>query len=202
MDFTTLQTEFFARGHDELNDAGTGLARAKRWINEAMHEINGMAEWPYLETTSSGTAPLTVSSARHVFSVTNNTTDMNLEYIAKDMLERLYPDTPDTGTPWYWYFNTATQIGVYPADTGSTFEVLYVKNGTDLSAGADVPDMPTRYQGLIVDLAAYRAYLQKDNPEIAQNLRAHIDRMLGQMQNDLLVRTSEPDFILPSSDSW
>ncbi len=192
MDFTTLQTEVFDRGHNDLNDGGTGTVRAKRWINESIHEINAVAAWPYLRTSTSGPAPLTVSTVRRVLAVTNNTADENLAYVDKALLERVFPDTPDTGTPSLWYFNTPTQIAVYPADTASTFEVLYVKVGADLVAGADVPDMPTRYQGLIVDLAAYRAYLQKDNPEIAQNLRAHVDRMLGQMRADLLVPSSEP----------
>ena len=109
MDFTTLQTELFARGHDELNDGGTGLARAKRWINEAMHEINGMTNWPYLETTASGTAPLTVATVRQVLTVTDNTNDANLQWLSRDQLERFVPDFADTGDPSYYYFSSPTR---------------------------------------------------------------------------------------------
>jgi hypothetical protein len=137
-----------------------------------------------------------VSTLRQVLAVTDNTGDVNLQYVPKDEIERLYPDTPDVGSACFWYFNSSTSIGVYPANTSSTFEVFYIKNGTDLSTGTDTPDMPSRYHGLIVDLAAYRGYLHRDNPEIAANLRSHVDRQLAQMESDLLSRTNETDFIL------
>ena len=198
MDFQTLQTEFFATGFDDWNDAGAGLTRAKRIINEAYKSICDAAPWGFLETTASGTAPLTVSDARHVQTVTDNTNKQPLAYLPKDQREAIFPDTPDTGNPEYWTWASDTSIAVYPANTSVTIEVGYLKNPVDLSVNGDTPIVPTRYHDLIVLLATVRAWRYKDasGSESIQTLKQEYREELGEMMQALLVRQSEPLFIL------
>lgn len=202
MDFSTLQTELFAFGFDDWNDAGTGLTRAKRLLNESYKRICDAEPWVFLETTASGTAPLTVSDVRQVLAVTDNTQDRNLRYVAREHLERLYPDLPETGVPYYWYFASETQIGVYPANTSDTIEVLYLKNPTDLSASGDTPVIPTRFHFLIVLGAAMDAHAYKDNAgaEALVALERRFDRLMLEMRMNQFPRQSEPEYILPYGD--
>ena len=78
MDFSGLQTEFFARGFDYLNDAGTGLTRAKRWLNDAYHEICQTADWPFLETSVTAANPQTLTDARKILTVHDATNHLPL----------------------------------------------------------------------------------------------------------------------------
>jgi hypothetical protein len=198
MDFSTLRTEVQAAGFDDWT-AGADLTRLKRVVNESYKAICDSAPWGFLETTASGAAPLTIADIAHIFTVTDNTSNTNLTYMPKDVLERSFPDTPDTGTPSYWYWASDTSIGVYPTST-TTIEVFYAKYPADLSADGDTPVVPTRYHGLIVLGATIRAWRYKDasGTEALQALKREYQEELGQMMSALLVRQSEPEFILPS----
>ena len=56
LDFRGLLTEFM-RGAPTTDDGDAGEVRAKRWINDAMHHVNGLEAWPFLEAAASGAAP-------------------------------------------------------------------------------------------------------------------------------------------------
>jgi hypothetical protein len=51
---STMQTEFQARGFADMTVAAD-LTRITRWLNDAMHDIDEMYDWPYLQTSTSGT---------------------------------------------------------------------------------------------------------------------------------------------------
>lgn len=180
LDFTALQTELYARGFNYLNDAGAGTTRAKRWINEAMHEINDQEDWLFLQTTSTGTAPLTISDLDTVLSVYDSTQQRSLgRESAGDLVDR-FGDLTTTGTPLFYYV-TSNTLNVYPANTTDSLSVRYFKVQTDLSSGSDVPLMPDRYRQAIVEFAAAKAYIDSDNPDMAMVCRqvgqAIVDRM-------------------------
>jgi hypothetical protein len=77
-------------------------------------------------------------------------------------------------------------LKVWPADTSTSLTVRYLKVPTDLSSGADVPVVPTRYQPLIVDFAVVRALKDRSNFAEAQALRASLEEDLDRMRNALL----------------
>lgn len=161
--FAELQTEFFSRGFDQLNDASTGLARAKRYINEAYADVCDRQEWPFLYADATGAPPLTISALRAVLSVTDSTNDTPLSRIDRRTLVEMYPDLPDTGTPTYWYRNSETSLAVYPANTGVSLSVRYVKFPTVLSGSSDSHIIPERWQDLILDGAVVRAKKGRDD---------------------------------------
>ena len=181
LDFSALQTEFFARGFDFLNDAGAGLTRAKRWINEAMHEINDQDDWLFLQATSTGTAPLTISDLDTVSSVYDTTQQRALvRESAGDLVDR-FGDLTTTGTPMFYYV-TSGIVNVYPANTTDSLSVRYYKIQTDLSANGDVPLIPDRFRAAIVEYAAAKGYRDSDNPQLAAECMAAGDRIIERMR--------------------
>lgn len=173
----------------------------KRLLNESYKRICDGEPWIFLETTATGAAPLTVSDVRQVEAVTSTPDDISLTYMARDVLERMYPDLPETGSPSWWYFASETSIATYPTST-NTIKVTYLKNPSDLSANGDLPVIPTRFHFLIVLGAAMDAHAYQDNSgaEALQVLERRYDRLLFEMKSSQLVRQSEPEFLLPGGE--
>jgi hypothetical protein len=174
MDFTALQTEFFARGFDYLNDAGAGLVRAKRWLNDAYHEVNEAEDWPYLQVDVAGAAPLTIADARKVLAVRQGA--VLLTEVEQRWIHEVFGDTTTAGTPeYFWLDQSAGTIiaRVFPTNVAS-LNVRYLKFPADLSAGADVAVVPVRYHELIVHGAVRRGYLDQDNFAAAQSVQQEL----------------------------
>jgi hypothetical protein len=139
LDFTALQTETYARGLSDLNDGGAGATRVKRWINDAMHEIDVLADWPYKLASTSGAVPLTISDLDVIESVTDVGNLSPLTPTDRRYLRDTYATLTTTGTASYYYFTAQNIITTYPVTT-ATVTVDYWKVGPDLSAGADAAD--------------------------------------------------------------
>jgi hypothetical protein len=186
-DLTTLLTDFYARGFDFMNDGSTATARATRFINQAIHEIDGAYDWPYTLTSTTGTAPLTISDLRKVQTVQDQTN--NNFYLLPDtaqVLKDAYGDLSYAGTPQIFYFTGQTTISVYPASTSATLLVTYWKVGADLSSGLDTPLMPDRWRSIIVDLAAAKAFRESNVPDEANLALQEYQRKLQLMAGELL----------------
>lgn len=186
-DFTTLQTDFFSRGFEYLNDAGTGLAKAKRLLNQAMHELNGEEPWPFLEATATGSAPLTIADASGQFeSVWDSTNNQMLQRIARVELQQRYGDNlDDTGTPSWWYRTNVGVVNVYPVQAVS-LSVRYFKVGTDLSSGGDLPLMPDRFRVAISALAAAQEHRTNGEARTAAGHQQEAQRIVDKMRLELL----------------
>lgn len=193
MDFSTLQTEFFAHGFEDWDDAGEGLARAKRLLNEAHKVICSDQPWPFLNASASGAAPLTISDLRFVRLVTNTSEERPLLFIEPEQVRYWYPDLTETGTPIWWYPSSTTEISVYPANTSDTIRVDYVKHPATLLSDGDTPDMPGFFHLLVVQGAVLRAQTYKDQAtaDSAAVLRAEYNRGLEEMRQALLIGQAE-----------
>lgn len=185
MDFSTLQTDVFARGFQRLNDAGAGLARVKRWINAAYDEICEQADWPFLEASAAGAAPLTVADLRTIESVVVTTTGEKLYPRRRQLLQDEGVLLTDAGSPQYYYVTGGTVVSVYPLNTGS-ITVKYWKTPADLSTGADLPLIPVRFHDLIVEAAAMKAHRYQGDYEGAAACSQEYQRLLAIMWNSLL----------------
>lgn len=185
MTFGELQTEFYARGFTWLNDGGAGQTRVKRWLNESYHELCEEDSWPFLETNTSGAAPLAIADLRQILDVYDATNEIQLLPIDRRQLRYYETDISTTGTSEVWYLENVT-IKVFPVST-VTLTVRYLKVPVDLAASNDIPIIPVRYQDLIVDLAVIRAYRDRDN-EARQILRQEADVAIAKMRDTLMLR--------------
>src|SRR4051794_1113889 len=102
MNFTALKTELAARGFDYLSDARLG-----QYVNWAVHEFQGTAEWPWrinTSTTASWTsADITLTNCARVLGVGISADATNFTQLAP----MPYPDfalieESHTGTPKYF----------------------------------------------------------------------------------------------------
>lgn len=186
-DLSTLQTAFYARGFDFLNDGGAGVTRTTQYLNQAMQEIDSASLWPYLLTSTTGAAPLTISDLRRVQSVVDTTNGFSvLSPSDERSLVRMYGDLTTTGQPESFYFTSQTQISVYPANTTNTLSVHYWKVATDLSAAGDAPLMPDRFRPIIVELAVAKAFREKNMDQEAAIAMQEYGRLLEFMQLELV----------------
>ena len=162
MTFADLKGELAARGFDYLSDTRQG-----QFINRSYQEMAEERDFPYLQATTTGVAPLTISDLRTVESVSNATQDYKLSPLDRRNLTDFAHDLTTVGTPSYWYMTTADTLAVYPANTTDTLTVYYWKVPATM-AGTDTPAIASRYHLLIVDGAVAYAYADSDNYDAAQ----------------------------------
>lgn len=199
MDLTALRTEFLARGFQDLEASGTNT-RKDVFLNRSYHEICEREAWPFLETTATGTSPLTISDLRAVLAVVDSTNKNILDPIDyRDILET-DPGLLATGAAEFWYRTSPTIITSYPPPAVS-LSVRYLKVPTDLSSGTDVPVIPTRFQYLIIEGAMMYAYRDVDNYEASQNLSDVFEGGLLKMADSLLVTNLDSPYFMGVSDS-
>ena len=196
---SAMQTEVYSRGFNYLNDSGAGTARVTRWLNDAMHEIDGRADWPYLNTTVTGNAPLVIADLATVESVTAVNLLRTLQPVDRRDLREWYADLTTPGTPWGWYLTGGNTINVFPASTSEVLTVDYFKDAPDLVGGSDAPLMPDQYRMAIVEYAVAKAHLDALNETSSQAARQAGDQLVAQMMTNLLdYQHQAPIFHLPA----
>ena len=111
--------------------------------------------------------------------------EKELRYVEyRDLLKR-HPDlaTADTGTPTMWY-KFANTIKVFPEpDIAYTLSLDYYKTPTELSDDADVPEIPSLYEELLVIGAYLRALEHDDDYD-----EAAVQRLLWDQKHINMVR--------------
>lgn len=196
MNFGEIKAEVAARGFDYLLDSGASEARLKRWINLAYTEVIESDDWPWLRTTTTTTAPATITDLGSIENVFDTTNDQVLAYRQERDLIDLFKDITDAGTARYYYMTSPTTMAVYPVDTTTQLRITYWKVPTELYADSDEPAFPARYHMALVEYAAAHAYKDSDNPQMMTVARAEGDRIVQLMRERLLVPSHQnPDYI-------
>lgn len=186
--FATAKTELYAFGFADFNDsAGNGELRVGRALNEAQWEVLEEINHPLTRTTTSGTAPVTLTRPKDVLSVTDRTTDTILQSIDIRQLEDQYPDLPDTGTPAYWYFSSETAVSVYPANTSDTILVRYEQYPAEMSS-TDALTVPQRFHAAVIHRAAAKLWRFLSNHEESAWHEAEAMRIIELFQNSIGIR--------------
>jgi hypothetical protein len=180
--FADMQIEVLERAG---RDDGRFAARVRRWLNDAMHEVDQDGRWEYLLTSTSGAAPLTIADLDRVESVADTTADYALTQVDRDALVDAFADLTTTGTALYWYRSAPTTIAVYPVST-LTLTVKYFKFGPDMAAGTDAPLMPDRFRQAIVERATATALRAVGDLNGAAACMQEYDRVLQAMRESLL----------------
>lgn len=203
MTFSELRTALFRRGFEDLNDAGAGLVEAKRHVNAAYGEVCSEERWPFLLTTATGAAPLTITDIGSVESVRDTgQNSVRLAWRDRRDLTSSYGDLTTTGSPRWFYIENGV-IRTWPV--GGTLSVLYYKTPAELSADGDTPLVPSRFQDVIVVGAARKAHAARSNYEAAANEQAEYDRLLNLMRSDLLDQqddSSDTISVVAGSQDW
>jgi hypothetical protein len=175
--FGDMQIEVLERvGRDDDRTA----VRARRWLNDAMHEVDQEARWEYLFATTTGAAPLTIADLDTVESVVDVLDGVPLMEMDRDLLTSGFTDLTTTGVGFYWYRTAPTVIAVYPVST-VTLTVRYFKFGPDMAAATDTPLMPDRFRQIIVERACASGLRAIGDGNGAQLCMQEYDRLLSSM---------------------
>jgi len=177
-----IKSAFYARGFDFLNDGSTGATRALRFINDAMHLVDDMEAWQYLQASTTGTSPVTVSDLGRIESVTDVAHLNDLQYMPRANVTTLYGDLSLTSSvPTFYFVTGGNTVNTFPV-SGVTLTVRYTKVAPDLSADSDVPLMPDRFRMAIVHYAAQLAFAESNVPDEAQLAGAAGDAVVERMR--------------------
>ena len=187
MNLGTARTEFQARGFDYLSST-----RCNAYLNRALAALSMEAPWPWLETSASGTSPITISDLRAVQSVVDTNTLAVLEPADRRSLVDNYSVLTTTGSPWFWYRDTLTSIRTYPVSS-DTITVQYIAHEAELTSDSSSPLLPSRHHNVWVDHAVYEAYCDSDNWEAAAAIKSKIDGEVIELKRTYLV----PNFDQP-----
>lgn len=191
MNLLDLRSEVAARGFDF--DTPT---RVNAWVNRVLHRAYERHPWPFLETTTTGVSPLTISDVRNVLSVVDTVTKEPLSWEDPRALLERDPTLAATGNPTSWYLE-GSALTVYPANTTDTLSVRYIKVAPDLSADSDSPLFPTRFHYCLVDGAVAMAYEDTDNFDAASICWASFWGCLDEAAATLLVPNFDTAADLP-----
>lgn len=191
MTFDELVDEVQARGFAHISDARVG-----RWVNAAVWELHGMLDWPFLEKSVTGTAPLTVSDLGTVELVTDETNDLPLQHCPWRTLKERHGDLSESGNPEWFYIawpSGTPAIATYPVSSSVTIGVQYWRATPSLS-GSNTPAAPERFHDIYVDIAVRNAYPDSDNNNEAAKLQGKITGRISQMVDELIgAQTAGPN---------
>lgn len=165
MNLGELRTELYARGFDHL-----GATRSAYFINRAYLEVCEEEEWPFLEATATGTAPLTITDLRTIESVINTTNTVKLIPLDRRLASDIGADLTTAGNPAFYYVDNDNIVTTYPVRSDS-LSVRYWKAPEPLSGDSDEPLLPSRFHYSLLDGATAYSYFDSDEFEAAaQNL--------------------------------
>jgi hypothetical protein len=177
-----IRTEIQARGFNHV-----GTARIEQIVNHAYHDVNARYPWPYLQSTASGTAPLSITDLGHVLSVADTTGDVILPWEDIRSIRERDPGVDGTGNPEVWYQDAPNgQIEVYPVNTTNTISVYYIKADADLS-GSNEPEFPDRFHYFLVEGGLAKLYRDSDEWDAANICLQEFERGISTMAAQLLV---------------
>lgn len=199
--FLELQTEFYARGYDYMNDGGAQVTRAKAWLNQSYLELCEEDLWPFLLTTATGAAPLTIADVRTLYTVVDTAANKVLAPTQEDDLIDTYTTLTTTGAP-LWFYMSDTSVKTYPV--GGTLSVRYWKVPAELSANGDVAVVPPRFCNLVVDGAVRRSCNDNEDADGARQAEDERQRGIDLMRRSLLMRDGLRHYmrVTGASEDW
>lgn len=210
-----------SRVRTKIKDSSYSAATIDGSINDAIVEIADLYPWTYFQKVVSGA--LTVDEHTYeqqtdhqsttkliLLHPTNTTTHWDITKYRKTWEEFFdiwpAPDTLDSSQPLYWteygnqiYFNC-------PANLAYILRQFYQKIPTELSADADIPELPQNFREAIVLGASYRCEEERDNYDIA----AVLQNRFNDRVSDLMMRFANdtmtgPDTVITPTirrDDW
>lgn len=181
-----------------IRDTGYSSSEIKNYINDAQNDVFNEYRLPFMQDSQDYTLTASNSDiasgsglpANYVqafsISLTTSGREKELPYRPTEQVDQINPDPTDTtaypsNVPQYWYYYEDT-IRVFPAPNEAyTLTMRYWKKPTELTADADVPEIPSEFQELLVVGASYRVMQVKDNYDQAGILQNKNDEILQKL---------------------
>ena len=181
-----------------IKDTGYSSGEITNYINDTQNDIFNEYRLPFMETTHDYTLTANVSDisngsglqANYVqaldFTLTTSGREKVIPFRDIRQIDNFYPDPDDTtahpaNVPQYIYYYAET-LRTYPKpDIAYTGTLRYYKKPTILSADADIPEIPSEFEEILVEGAAYRVLQVKDNYDQAAIHQNKYDEILQKL---------------------
>lgn len=182
------------RGFTYIDDAFLTSA-----LNQAKDILEESFGWPWLETGSSGTAPMVLDDVQYITSVVVPASVTVLKGFTKQQMLDLDPQLM-SGVAVYWYLKNNT-LYTYPTDASSILSVEYVRFSPDLVTDGDTPLFPSRLNKLWQDLAIVECYKETFNFQTATALWNDLQaRAIPRAIQAYAVRNRQNPMVMNQSD--
>jgi hypothetical protein len=178
------------------------------WLNAAMHDIEAMSDWPWLEQEASiatvagnNLLPLAVTHFK-VISVRDMTNNKKLQMMDRTQFDREIFDPTITGNPRFYIIQSpgyGELIQLYPVPSSIfQMQVFYVAQCTDVVAGStSPPPIPEILHYPMVVHAAYLALMAENEEDRAQTAQKQFETMMNNVRLRYGARTSdEPEQVV------
>lgn len=191
-------SDIVTKVQQRVRDTGYSSAEITNYINDTQNDVFNEYRLPFMQATQLYTMTADESDitdgnglpANFVQAVDLTLTTVGREKVLNYMdfseVDQMYPDPDDTtmhpaNVPNIWYFYAET-IKTYPVpNSGYTLSLRYYKKPTVLAEDADVPELPSEFEELLVTGAAYRVLQVKDNYDQAGVLENKYQELLDKL---------------------
>lgn len=191
-------TTIVAKVQRRIRDTRYSGTEIAGYINDAQNDALNEYLFEFMKTSQAYTVAIGVADITNgvglpanldqIIDLVDTTTggEQVITYMEQTELDRLYPDNQDTtlhpnGKPLYWY-REGTYVKVFPAPAAAyTFRLKYYKKPTILVADADVPEVPSNFEEMLVSGASYRVLQAKDQYDQAGIHQNKYDEILQKM---------------------
>lgn len=190
--------EIVTKVQQRVRDTGYSSTEVKNYLNDTQNDVFNEYRLPFMQATQSYTLTAGVSDITDGSGLPSNyvqALDLTLTSLGREKVltfmdvaavDATYPDPDDTtvnprGAPDKWY-NYASTVKVFPVpDSAYTVSLRFYKKPTILSSDADIPELPSEFEELLVMGAAYRVLQVKDNYDQAGILQNKYDEILQKL---------------------
>jgi hypothetical protein len=191
-------SDIVTKVQQRVRDTSYSSTEITNYINDAQNDVFNEYRLPFVQTSQTYTLTASDSDITHGsglptnfvqaidLTLTTSGREKVLPYVDVRTIDSLHPDPDDTAVHptnvpecWYMYGQTPK---VYPSPNAAyTVSLRYYKKPTLLSADADVPQLPTEFEELLVVGAAYRVLQVKDNYDQAGVLENKFAELLDKL---------------------
>lgn len=190
--------DLVSRVQNRVKDTSFSTAEIKNFINDTQRDVFNEYRLPFMQATqdytlTAGTSDITSGDGlpANFVQALDLTLDANgnQHYVTFKDIRELDKTNPNPGDstayannlPQYAYKYGST-INLFPAPAGAYTALLrYYKKPTDLSEDADIPEIPSEFEELLVVGASYRVFQVKDNYDKAGILENKYMELLSKL---------------------
>lgn len=205
------KSDIVTKVQQRVRDTSYSTSEITNYLNDTLNDIFNEYRLPFMETThdytlSVGSSDITNGSGLPTdyvqaldFTITTSGYESVIPFVDVRTIDGFYPDPDDTtrnpaNVPQFIYYYAETLRTSPKPNLAYTGTLRYYKKPTMLSADADVPDIPSEFEELLVVGAAYRVMQVKDNYDQAAILQNKYDEILQK----LVVKYSQPQVGSPT----
>lgn len=196
-------TDLTSDVRNRLDDSNFSSTLITQFLNDTQREIFNRHRLDVLEGSYS--ADLTIDT--HVYNLPaavqtietfritdpdGDEKDLTGSYMTIREFDNRFPDPAgdSSGEPYAWTIRE-DNFYVYPKpDVAYTVDIRYIGKPTELTAGADVPELPERYREALILGVLHRAHKFNDDYDLAQFEQSQFESQLLDINVGLNARQS------------